>query len=109
MRRHHVAAGAAALVLLLVPAATAKDFGPGDVSVCSAARCVPIVKRDVLPQLGRFYYSGGPLARVARPPLGTTYFQLRYDNGYVTGIVATRALDRFLSYGVHLERFSRGT
>ena len=92
---------------MLVPSASAKDFGPGDLRVCNATRCVPIVKRDVLPQLGRFYYSGGPLTRVARPPLGTPYFQLRFDNGYVTGIVATRALDRFLSYGVHLERFAR--
>ena len=25
----------------------------------------------------------------------------------MTGIVATRQLDRFLSYGVHLERFTR--
>ena len=106
MRSIHLAVLAAA-VLVLVPSASAKDFGPGDLRVCNATRCVPIVKRDVLPQLGRFYYSGGPLARVARPPLGTPYFQLRFDNGYVTGIVATRALDRFLSYGVHLERFAR--
>jgi hypothetical protein len=32
---------------------------------------------------------------------------LRFRNGYVTGIVATRRLDRFLSYGVYLERFAR--
>lgn len=107
MRAVHLAVAAGACSLLLVPAAAAKDFGPGDLRVCNATRCVPIVNREVLPQLGRFYYSGGPLARVARPPLGTPYFQLRFDNGYVTGIVATRALDRFLSYGVHLERFAR--
>jgi hypothetical protein len=35
------------------------------------------------------------------------YYELRFRNGYVTGIVATRRLDRFLSYGVHLERFAR--
>jgi hypothetical protein len=34
---------------------------------------------------------------------------LRFSNGYVTGIVATRRLDRFLSYGVHLERFGRNS
>jgi hypothetical protein len=120
MRRAHVAIVAtSASLLLVVPSASAKDFGPGDLRVCNAMRCVPIVNRDVLPvpivnrdvlpQLGRFYYSGGPLAHVARPPLGTPYFQLRFDNGYVTGIVAARALDRFLSYGVHLERFTRDT
>ena len=94
-------------MLLLVPSATAEDFGPGDLRVCDATRCVSIVKRDVLPQLGRFYYSGGRLAGLPRPPLGTPYFELRFDNGYVTGIVARRALDRFLSYGVHVERFAR--
>jgi hypothetical protein len=34
---------------------------------------------------------------------------LRTPNGFVTGIVATRRLDRFLSYGVILERFARDT
>jgi hypothetical protein len=41
--------------------------------------------------------------------MGAPAFQLRYDNGYVTGIVASPRLDRFLSYGVYLERFHRGT
>jgi hypothetical protein len=100
-----LAAGVAALLLL--PAASAKDFGPGDLRVCNAQRCVPIVKRSVLPLLGSFYYSGPPPARPAQPPLGTRYYELRFDNGYVTGIVAGRALDRFLSYGVHLERFEK--
>ena len=44
---------------------------------------------------------------VRRPPLGTPYLQLRFSNGYVTGIVATARLDRWLSYGVYLERFRR--
>jgi hypothetical protein len=34
---------------------------------------------------------------------------LRYRNGYVTGIVATRRLDRFLTYGVIDQRFARET
>jgi hypothetical protein len=95
----------AASVLLFLPSASAKDFGPGDLRVCNAARCVPIVKRNVLPQLGRFYYSGPPPAHLRAPALGTPYYQLRFRNNYVTGIVATGQLDRFLSYGVHLERF----
>ena len=93
--------------LLILPSAAAKDFGPGDLRVCNATRCVPIVKREVLPQLGSFYYSGPALRRLGRPPLGVPYYQLRFRNNYVTGIVATRRLDRFLSYGVHLERFAR--
>jgi hypothetical protein len=99
----------AASALLVLPSATAKDFGPGDLRVCNATRCVAIVSRDVLPQLGSFYYSGPSPARVRGPALGAPYYELRFRNNYVTGIVATRRLDRFLSYGVHLERFARST
>jgi hypothetical protein len=35
-------------------------------------------------------------------------FELRFRNGYVTGIVAATRLDRFLSYGVYLGRFTPG-
>jgi hypothetical protein len=104
-----VAALLAAAALAAIPAATAKDFGPGDLRVCSAHRCVPITTRAVLPLLGRFYYVDPHGPRVApRPRLGAPAFELRFRNGYVTGIVATARLDRFLSYGVYLERFHRG-
>ena len=94
--------------VLAVSAATAKDFGPGDIRVCNTKRCVPIKNRNVLPLLGSFYYSGSSLTVVRAPRMGAPMFELRFRNGYATGIVATRKLDRFLSYGVHLERFSRG-
>jgi hypothetical protein len=97
----------AAAALLILPSASAKDFGPGDLRVCNATRCVAIVNRAVLPQLGSFYYGGPALRHLRRPALGVPYYQLRFRNNYVTGIVATRRLDRFLSYGVHLERFAR--
>ena len=97
----------AASALLLLPSASAKNFGPGDLRICNASRCIPLVRPEVLPQIGAFYYSGPALAHVSRPPLGTPYYELRFRNNYVTGIVATRRLDRFLSYGVHLERFTR--
>jgi hypothetical protein len=64
------------------------------------------VNRAVLPVIGSFYYTGPCPARVRTPKLGALYYQLRYRNGYVTGIVATRRLDRFLTYGVHDERFA---
>lgn len=91
---------------LLVPSASGKNFGPGDVRVCNATRCVPIVSKEVLPRLGTFY-GGSSAERVGRAPLGSPYYELRFRNGFVTGIVATRQLDRFLSYGVHLEAFER--
>jgi hypothetical protein len=99
----------APVALSVVSVAGAKDFGPGDLRVCDATRCVAVMDANVLPLLGRFYYSGRHPA-VARPPsMRAPYFELRFRNGYVTGIVATQRLDRFLSYGVYLGRFRRGT
>ena len=100
MRRTFPVALAAAWALLALPSASAKNFGPGDLQVCNATRCVAIVNRSVLPQLSSFYIRGPLPARVRRPPLGTPYYELRFrEDGFVTGIVATRRLDRFLSYG----------
>src|SRR5438552_6785469 len=102
-------AGVLAVCLLLGAAgAQAKDFGPGDLRVCGAARCIPVVKPTILPLLGSFYYGGPQPATVRAPKLGAPAFQLRFKNGYVTGIVATAKLDRFLSYGVYVGRFVRG-
>jgi hypothetical protein len=103
-----LACAVAVTALLVLPSASAKDFGPGDLRVCNHTRCVGIVKRDVLPLLGAFYYHRPVAARVARPRLGAPYFELRFDNGYVTGIVASRWLGRFLSYGVNIGHFERG-
>lgn len=96
----------AAFALAALPSASAKRFEPGDVRICNSARCVAIVERSVLPALRSFYGSGPCPARVQRPKLGTPYFELRFRNGYATGIVATKRLNRFLSYGVVLERFA---
>ena len=93
--------------LVALPAASAKDFQPGDLSVCNSTRCVAVVNREVLPLLGSFYYGRTTLARVRRPRLRTSYYQLRFRNGYVTGIIATQPLDRFLSYSLNLGRFAR--
>jgi hypothetical protein len=63
----------------------------------------------VLPLLGRFYYYDAQVPHVAaRPRLGAPAFELRFRNGYVTGIAGAARLDRFLSYGVDLGRFQRG-
>jgi hypothetical protein len=115
----------AAATLLAAPSATAKDFKPGDLLVCNATRCLPIANRSALKALSVFYYGGAcpPLATrdgactedERKPPesaaaarLGAAAFELRFTNGYVTGIVATKRLDRFLSYGVHVGWFERG-
>lgn len=95
--------------LVAATAAPAKDFGPGDLRICSGQRCVPITNRPVLKLLSAFYYTGRkPPAVAPAPRLGAPAFELRFRNGYVTGIVATPTLDRFLSYGVHLGWFGQG-
>jgi hypothetical protein len=94
--------------LFVLPAASAKDFHPGDLRVCNRTHCIAVVNRAVLPQVGSFYYSGPSPARARSPKLGMPYYELRFRNGYVTGIVAARGLDRFLSYGVNVGRFTRG-
>ena len=103
-----LAALALSATLGVVSGAEGKRFGPGDLRVCNDARCVPIMRADVVERLGPFYYLGRPPPRALPPALGTPYYELRFDNDYVTGIVGTRRLDRFLSYGVYLERFKRG-
>jgi hypothetical protein len=97
----------AASALLVLPSASAKDFHSRDLRVCNTTRCVAIANRELMPQLGSFYYSGPSPARLGRPKLGAPYYELRFRNNYITGIVATTRLDRFLSYGVNLERFAR--
>ena len=99
----------AAVLLAPAGAATAKEFGPGDLRVCGATRCVPITRRSVLPLLGSFYYSSRPLRSVRAAPMGAKTYALRFRNGYTTGIVSTSKLDRFLSFGVNTGRFRART
>jgi hypothetical protein len=93
--------------VVAIPAATAKDFRPGDLRLCNSIRCVAVVNRQVLPLVGSFYYGSGRLTHVRRPSLGAPYYELRFRNGYATAIVATHQFDRFLSYGVNTSRFAR--
>jgi hypothetical protein len=107
MTRCLIACIGAVILLLAPPAALAKEFEPGDLRICNARRCVPVMNRPALTALGVFYYIGTkPPPRAPRAHVGAPSFELRFDNGYVTGIVATA--DRFLSYGVNLGRFDRG-
>jgi hypothetical protein len=97
-----------AAALLVVPAASGKVFKPGDVRLCNAKRCVSIRNRVVLERLGGFYYGSYHLTTVRAPAHGAPYYELRFRNGYVTGIVATRRLDHFQSDGVNTGRFAQG-
>jgi hypothetical protein len=105
--RIRLLAVAALVAFGLVPSAGAKDFRPGDLRVCSASRCIAIRNPDAVRLLGPFYYGAASPAIAPRPRLGAPSFELRFPNGYATGIVATARLDRFLSYGVHIGHFQR--
>ena len=59
--------------------------------------------------LSAFSISTAATPRAEAPALGVASLQLHFPNGYVTGIVASRNYDRFLSYGVNLGQFQRGT
>jgi hypothetical protein len=97
-----------AAALLVVPAASGKVFKPGDVRLCNTKRCVPINNRVVLQKLASFYYGSYALTTVRRPAPGAPRYELQFRNGYVTGVVATRRLDHFLSHGVNVGRFASG-
>jgi hypothetical protein len=108
-RKRLLAAILLGATLLLAPSAGAKVFEPGDLRVCNASRCLPIMDEPTLAALSSFYYTGPRRPRVAPDVrLGAPAYDLRSPNGYVTGIVAGAKLDRFLSYGVHLGWFRRG-
>lgn len=86
----------AALVAAASPA-QAKHFRPGDLSICDAQSCVPIMDQTVVNALSLFYYPPGRQpAEVRKPRLGAPYFQLRFGT-YLSGVVASRQLDRFRS------------
>ena len=97
-----------AAALLVVPTASGKVFKPGDVRLCNAKRCVPIRNQVVLDKLSSFYYGSYALTTVRAPTRGAPYYELRFRNGYVTGVVATRRLDHFQSHGVNVNRFASG-
>jgi hypothetical protein len=94
--------------LLLVPAALAKDFGPGDLRVCGRDRCVSITNRPLLRILSSYYYGGWRVHRAAPVRLGTNGFVLRFRDGYASGMVAGAELKRFRAYGFFCGRFERG-
>lgn len=99
-------AALAGLALWLAPVAQAKEFKPGDIRVCAAKQCLPLNDRVALNALSAFYYSSKQIPRrKAAPASDARYVELRFPNGYVTGIAAGHRYDHFLSYGVNLGRF----
>jgi hypothetical protein len=97
-----------ACALLVIPAAAAKDFHPGDLRVCGKTRCVAIVNKRVLRILSAYYYGATKIHQARPVRLGAPGFELRFTNGYVSGVVAGASLDRFRGNGFYCGRFVRG-
>ena len=72
-----------AVALIVSPAATAKDFKPGDLRVCGVRRCVPITDREVLGTFGSFLYRfSTPRPQIVRRPArGAPTVDLRFRDG----------------------------
>jgi hypothetical protein len=96
--------------LWLARPAGAKDFKPGDIRVCAAAQCMVLRNRQALNTLGDFYYREARVPKATKaPPSHSRYVELRFPNGYVSGIMAGAHFDHFLSYGVNVEQFKART
>jgi hypothetical protein len=89
--------------------AAAKGFGPGDLVICDARRCAPVMDRTAAEAASSLIFTGRQPRAVPAPRLGARSFELRYRTGYVLGMVGGPRLGRFLSFGVVLERFHRGS
>jgi hypothetical protein len=110
MTRTKVVLAVVALAAAVLPAAAAKDFKPGDLRVCDRTRCLQIRDAGVLTAIGAFYYQAKtPPTRARAPSPRSRYVKLEFRNGYVTGVAAGARFDRFLSFGVNLDRFMART
>ena len=95
-------------VLVGAQVSSAKDFRPGDLRLCNARECVTLVRRRLLRELSAFVYGEARVARAPKLRRGAPVLELRFENGYVPGLVGGAKLDRFRSHGVICGRFTRG-
>ena len=105
--RSAIAALVVTMVVFGTPAATAKDFRPGDLRVCNHTRCVVVTNAYVTRLFSSFYYGDARVRVAAEARVGAPAFELRLSS-LVLGLAATARLDRVLVYGIYCERFRRG-
>jgi hypothetical protein len=96
--------GALLTASLLIPAVVwAKDFGPGDLRVCGAARCRVIEDGTASSRFGRFLYGNERVVPVPTPRVGSPVFQLRFKDG-PAGVILNRTAARV--HGLNCGRFN---
>jgi hypothetical protein len=95
---------AASILFLATPAASAKEFPPGDLFLCGATQC-----REVSAEHGRAFSSllwgDRPVTRTETPRVGSPVYQLRFRNG-PAGVMLTATA--FRVHGLNCSRFQRG-
>jgi hypothetical protein len=93
------------MLLLGTPAASAKDFRPGDLRICGAAHCRVVTEHAQARAFSAFLYGSSRVERVKTPRPGSPVFQLRLRDGFVAALLSANAVR---VHGLYCERFQRG-
>jgi hypothetical protein len=96
---------AATGLFLAVPAASAKEFQPGDLRLCGATQCRVLKDATTNRRFGEFLYGSGKVTAAPTPRVGSPVFQLRFKEG-PAGVVLNETSARV--HGLNCGRFRRG-
>jgi hypothetical protein len=96
---------AASILFLATPAASAKDFRPGDLRICGATHCRTLSNSQTR-AFGTLLYGSGQVVAAPTPPVGAPVFQVRTKDGPL-GVVITATAIRV--HGLNCGRFQRGS
>jgi hypothetical protein len=94
-----------ATLFLLVPAANAKEFRPGDLRVCGATQCRLFKDAPTSRRISELLYGATPVIRARTPRVGSPVFQLRFEGG-PAGVILNETA--FRVHGLNCGRFQRG-
>lgn len=93
------------MLSLAVPAASAKEFPPGELRVCGATQCRVFKDRPTARAFSSLLWGASRVARAPTPRVGSPVFQLRFKAG-PTGVILTAT--SFRVHGLNCGRFQRG-
>jgi hypothetical protein len=93
-----------ATLLLVVPAASAKEFRPGDLRLCGATQCRVVKDVRATRLFGDFLYGSGPVIPAPMPRVGSPVFQVRFKDG-PAGVILNGTAARV--HGLNCGRFER--
>lgn len=90
---------------LVIPAARAKEFPPGDLFICGAAQCREVTQAVQARAFSSLLWGDLPAGRAPTPLVGSPVYQLRFRNG-PAGVILTATA--FRVHGLNCGRFQRG-